>query len=181
MSDESVSIEDLRSAVENEHRFPTAFKGFDKKAVNTYLKEIEENYKQSLIEYDEKRVDIIKENEQLSEKIELLNARIKDLNARHDAKRENDEKIRQQVKDEMSVKANQLKTEKRELELKLTETEKELADLKADIKEASEGLGGMSAELEKQLSEKFAECTDIIKAWETQHNAAVKEVENQIL
>ena len=82
MSEENVSIEDLRSAVENEHRFATVLRGYDKKAVNTYLKEMEENYQQSLAEYDEKRVDIIKENELLNEKVEILNARIKDLNAR---------------------------------------------------------------------------------------------------
>ena len=38
MSEENVSIEDLRSAVENEHRFPTAIRGFDKKAVKILQK-----------------------------------------------------------------------------------------------------------------------------------------------
>lgn len=181
MSEENVSIEDLRSAVENEHRFPTTFQGFSKKAVNAYLKDLEEEYKQSLVEYDEKRLDIMKENEKLNEKVEILNARINELNARLDEKRENDEKIRQAVMSEMSVKANQLKSEKRELELKLTEAEKELADLKSDIKEAVVGLDGMSAKLEKMLKEKLSECTDIIRVWETQHEAVVREVENQIV
>ncbi len=180
MSEENVSIEDLRSAVENEHRFATVLRGYDKKAVNTYLKEMEENYQQSLAEYDEKRVDIIKENELLNEKVEILNARIKDLNARLDAKRDNDEKIRQTVMAEMSVKTNQIKSEKREVELKLTETEKELENFKADVKEATGELNGMSEKLEKLLREKFDECAEIIKTWDTQHSVVVENIENQV-
>ena len=144
------------------------------------MKEMEEQYKQSLAEYDEKRVDIIKENENLNEKVELLNARIADLNARLDAKRENDEKIRQTVMSEMIVKTNQLKAEKRDLELKLTETEKQLQDLKADVKEATSGLNGMSEKLQKQLKDQVDVCGEIIKTWEAQHVLAVKEIEDQV-
>ena len=39
--DGSLSIEELRAEVENDQRFKTVYRGFDKKSVNAYIKSLE--------------------------------------------------------------------------------------------------------------------------------------------
>ena len=51
----AVSIEQLRAGVENEHRFQTVFRGYDKKDVNEYLQELAENYQKTIDDLNQKR------------------------------------------------------------------------------------------------------------------------------
>ena len=51
----TISIEQLRAGVENEHRFQTVFRGYDKKDVNEYLQELADNYQRTIDDLNRKR------------------------------------------------------------------------------------------------------------------------------
>ena len=165
------TIEQLRTGIENEHRFQTVFRGYDKNSVNTYLGEVKEKYKNIIDDLEKKKDSIIADREnQYKQDIEMLekqheallnekqneyNKVIEELKNKNEKALSESEKSYQQQLDEIVNRNKNVYTQK---EQKYTETINELnkkikmlADENLQLKQNNDSLKAKRDEVEKKL------------------------------
>ena len=77
--DDKATIENLRRKIENENRFSSAWRGYNKGEVNEYLQNIGENQAKQIEEERKKTNAEHDKNQQLLAQIQKMNSKIEEL------------------------------------------------------------------------------------------------------
>jgi DivIVA domain-containing protein len=181
MSEKLNSIDRIRTEVENEHRFPTVRRrGYDKKSVNQYLEELEEQHSQELEKEQEKTNAALLKNEELLEQMEVMNVKLDELRAKIKNREATEESVAQSVVEGLKETNQRLTEENQRKQLKITELEEKINQISGDVSDYSHMLVLLDNKLKEMLKNKFIECEDIIVAWEQQFEKNSENIQDKI-
>ena len=174
------SIDKLRAEVENEHRFDTTRKGYDKKAVNAYLEELESIHEQKLDNEHQKTIDSENRNKQLLEQINGLNEKIEELNKKLADREEMEQRVADSIMEPIREANRALTEEGKRKDIKILQLEKQIQAMRENAINYTNVLSTLDDKLSSMLNAKFEECNDIIETWKMQFERNNKELGMQI-
>lgn len=178
--DEKMTIERLRAEVENEHRFKSVRRGFDKKAVNVYLENLEEKFRQQLSIEKNKTEAMQDKNQQLMDQIDKMNEKIDELQNKLENREATEKAVVESMMNKMKETNHQLMEENTRKQMKITELEERIGAMKAEVLNYTEMLSALDKKLKQLLAEKINECNDVIDAWEIQFEQTKNQIQEKI-
>lgn len=178
--DGKMTIERLRAEVENEHRFKSVRRGFDKKAVNAYLEDLEEKFRQQLVIEKNKTEAMQDKNQQLTDQIDKMNEKIDELQNKLENREATEKAVVESMMNKMKETNHQLMEENTKKQMKITELEECIGAMKAEVLNYTEMLSALDQKLKQLLAEKINECNDVIDAWEVQFEQTKNQIKEKI-
>lgn len=179
-NDGNMTIEKLRAEVENEHRFKSVRRGYDKKIVNAYLEEMEEKHQQQLELEREKTKVIQNKNQQLMEQIDKMNEKIDTLISKLENREATENAVVESMMNGLKETNSRLMEENSEKQVKIAELETRLQSMEAEVIDYTDMLSALDKKLKDLLNEKVNECSDVIAAWELQFEQTKNDIRNKI-
>ena len=167
-NDGNMTIEKLRAEVENEHRFKSVLRGYDKKVVNAYLEEMEEKYQQQIELEREKAKVMQNKNEELTEQIDKMNEKIDGLINKLENREAAENAVVESMMNGLKETNSSLMEENSKKQMKIVELETSLQAMKVEVMNYTDMLSALDKKLKDLLNEKINECNDVINAWEIQ-------------
>lgn len=165
---EKMTIEKLRTEVENEHRFKSVRRGYDKKSVNAYLENLEEKHQHQLEMEREKTQAVQNKNQQLVDEIDKMNEKIGELQNKLENREATEKAVAESMLEGLKETNCQLMEENSKSQMKIAELEGNLRSIKAEVVNYTDMLSALDKKLKVLLNEKINECNNVIEAWETQ-------------
>ncbi len=179
-NDGNMTIEKLRAEVENEHRFKSVRRGYDKKVVNAYLEEMEEKHQQQLELEREKTKAVQNKNHQLMEQIDKMNEKIDILINKLENREATENAVVESMMNGLKETNNSLMEENTKKQMKIAELEAGIQAMKVEVMNYTEMLSALDKKLKDLLNEKINECNDVINAWEVQFEQTKNDIKNKI-
>ena len=167
-NEEKTTIENLRKDLENEHRFTSVWRGYNKKEVNDYLQNME-NEKARRIE--EERNSAKEEQERSKElilQIQKQNQKIQELQKKLDNRDATEKSVVQKMMDELKETNSKLMKENSRKQMEIANLEERITKMREDVTNYTAMLSALDKRLKELLNEKMDECNNIIDTWERQ-------------
>ena len=180
MTDSSVnSVEGLRSSIEQKERFPTAFGGFQKKAVNEYLERLNKDYGKAIntLVLDVQRKT--EENNVLQNRLSMLMNSEDEIRADERKKHEAELGIQQGLVDSLRETNDRLMEENREQQLEISRLRQQLSEVSRSVSDGGNSLLSLKDSLRKMLSGKLTECEGLLSVWEKEYGDVITHVLDQ--
>lgn len=180
MEDRMMTIEKLRNEVENEHRFKSVRRGYDKKTVNVYLEELEIKHREQLESEEENTRAAQDKNRQLMEHIDKMKEQIAELQNKLDNREATERAVAESMLEGLKETNSKLTEENSTKQLRIAELEEQIKTMRADVDNYTNMLVVLDKKLKQMLDEKLSECYDVIDAWEVQFDNTSKEIKEKI-
>lgn len=167
-NEEKNTIENLRKDLENEHRFTSALRGYNKKEVNEYLQNIEN---EQLNRLEEERNRIREEQDrskELIQQIQKQNQKIQELQKKIDNRDATEKSVAQKMIDELKDTNSKLMAENSRKQMEIANLQERIEKMREDVTNYTSMLTALDKRLKEMLNEKMDQCNGIIDAWERQ-------------
>lgn len=178
--DEKMTIEKLRTEVENEHRFKSVWHGYDKKTVNEYLENVERKHQQQIEIEKENAKTIQSKNEQLMAQIDELNEKMEILQNKLDNKEATEKAVVESMLNGLKETNNRLMEENSKKKMRIAELEETIQSMRTEVINYTDMLSALDKKLKELLNEKINECNDVIDAWETQFEQTKNDIKGKM-
>ena len=154
------TIENLRKDLENKHRFTSVWRGYNKKEVNDYMQNMENEQARRI---EEERNSVKEEQERSKElilQIQKQNQKIQELQKKLDNRDATEKSVVQKMMDELKETNSKL--------MKVANLEERITKMREDVTNYTAMLSALDKQLKELLNEKMDECNSIIDTWERQ-------------
>lgn len=179
-NEEKVTIETIREEVENEHRFKSVWRGYEKNAVNEYIKDLEEKQKQQIEVEQEKAKAILSKNQQMIKQIDEMNVRIDELREKLKKREATENSVVQKMIHSLKETNSKLMEENSNKKMQIAALEERMEAMRGDVVNYSNMLSALDKRLKELLNEKISECNDVIDAWEAQFEQTTNDIKTKM-
>lgn len=166
--DDKATIKNLRRKIENENRFSSAWRGYNKGEVNEYLQNIGENQAKQIEEERKKTNAEHDKNQQLLAQIQKMNSKIEELQNKLENRDEAEKSVVQKMMDSLKETNSSLMEENSRKKMEIARLEERIETMKSDVINYTEMLAALDKQLKEVLNGKISECNDLIDTWERQ-------------
>lgn len=179
-NEEKVTIETIREEVENEHRFKSVWRGYEKNAVNEYIKDLEEKQKQQIEVEQEKAKAILSKNQQMIKQIDEMNVQIDELREKLKKREATENSVVQKMIHSLKETNSKLMEENSNKKMQIAALEERMEAMREDVVNYSNMLSALDKRLKELLNEKISECNDVIDAWEAQFEQTTNDIKTKM-
>lgn len=162
------TIENLRKDLENKHRFTSVWRGYNKKEVNDYMQNMENEQARRI---EEERNSVKEEQERSKElilQIQKQNQKIQELQKKLDNRDATEKSVVQKMMDELKETNSKLMKENSRKQMEIANLEERITKMREDVTNYTAMLSALDKQLKELLNEKMDECNNIIDTWERQ-------------
>lgn len=174
------SIEGLRASIEEEHRFKTAFSGYDKKSVQDYIKKLTETFEKDTETLRKDNRLLLSERAGFLERLSEQEKQISELENRERMRNEAETAVRENLVRDLRSENRRLMEESRAKQLRITELETRISDMSRNLEEGAVSLNSLNDSLIQLLNEKIKETGHLLYAWKNEFKDTVDAVKQQL-
>ena len=179
-SDEKMTIEKLRAEVENEHRFKSVWRGYEKNAVNEYIKDMGKKHQKQLEEQQENFKATLSKNKQMVEQINKMNDKIDELQNKLQNREKTENSVVQNMINGLKETNSRLMEENGKKKMQIAKLEERIEAMREDVMNYTDMLAALDKRLKELLNEKISECNDVIDAWESQFEQTKNDIKTKM-
>lgn len=162
------TIENLRKDLENEHRFTSVWRGYNKKEVNDYLQNMENEQARRIEEERNSAKEEQERSKELILQIQKQNQKIQELQKKLDNRDATEKSVVQKMMDELKETNSKLMKENSRKQMEIANLEERITKMREDVTNYTAMLSALDKRLKELLNEKMDECNNIIDTWEQQ-------------
>lgn len=162
------TIENLRKDLENEHRFTSVWRGYNKKEVNDYLQNMENEQARRIEEERNSAKEEQERSKELILQIQKQNQKIQELQKKLDNRDATEKSVVQKMMDELKETNSKLMKENSRKQMEIANLEERITKMREDVTNYTAMLSALDKRLKELLNEKMDECNNIIDTWERQ-------------
>ena len=162
------TIENLRKDLENEHRFTSVWRGYNKKEVNDYLQNMENEQARRIEEERNSAKEEQERSKELILQIQKQNQKIQELQKKLDNRDATEKSVVQKMMDELKEANSKLMKENSRKQMEIANLEERITKMREDVTNYTAMLSALDKRLKELLNEKMDECNNIIDTWERQ-------------
>lgn len=162
------TIENLRKDLENEHRFTSVWRGYNKKEVNDYLQNMENEQARRIEEERNSAKEEQERSKELILQIQKQNQKIQELQKKLDNRDATEKSVVQKMMDELKETNSKLMKENSRKQMEIANLEERITKMREDVTNYTAMLSALDKRLKELLNEKIDECNNIIDTWERQ-------------
>ena len=167
-NEEKTTIENLRKDLENEHRFTSVWRGYNKKEVNDYLQSMENEQARRIEEERNSAKEEQERSKELILQIQKQNQKIQELQKKLDNRDATEKSVVQKMMDELKETNSKLMKENSRKQMEIANFEERITKMREDVTNYTAMLSALDKRLKELLNEKMDECNNIIDTWERQ-------------
>lgn len=167
-NEEKTTIENLRKDLENEHRFTSVWRGYNKKEVNDYLQNMENEQARRIEEERNSAKEEQERSKELILQIQKQNQKIQELQKKLDNRDTTEKSVVQKMMDELKETNSKLMKENSRKQMEIANLEERITKMREDVTNYTAMLSALDKRLKELLNEKIDECNNIIDTWERQ-------------
>ena len=167
-NEEKTTIENLRKDLENEHRFTSVWRGYNKKEVNDYLQNMENEQARRIEEERNSAKEEQERSKELILQIQKQNQKIQELQKKLDNRDATEKSVVQKMMDELKETNSKLMKENSRKQMEIANFEERITKMREDVTNYTAMLSALDKRLKEFLNEKMDECNNIIDTWERQ-------------
>lgn len=167
-NEEKTTIENLRKDLENEHRFTSVWRGYNKKEVNDYLQNMENEQARRIEEERNSAKEEQERSKELILQIQKQNQKIQELQKKLDNRDATEKSVVQKMMDELKENNSKLMKENSRKQMEIANLEERITKMREDVTNYTAMLSALDKRLKELLNEKMDECNNIIDTWERQ-------------
>ncbi|WP_301956096.1 DivIVA domain-containing protein [uncultured Eubacterium sp.] len=167
-NEEKTTIENLRKDLENEHRFTSVWRGYNKKEVNDYLQNMENEQARRIEEERNSAKEEQERSKELILQIQKQNQKIQELQKKLDNRDATEKSVVQKMMDELKETNSKLMKENSRKQMEIANFEERITKMREDVTNYTAMLSALDKRLKELLNEKMDECNNIIDTWERQ-------------
>lgn len=167
-NEEKTTIENLRKDLENEHRFTSVWRGYNKKEVNDYLQNMENEQARRIEEERNSAKEEQERSKELILQIQKQNQKIQELQKKLDNRDAIEKSVVQKMMDELKETNSKLMKENSRKQMEIANLEERITKMREDVTNYTAMLSALDKRLKELLNEKMDECNNIIDTWERQ-------------
>ena len=159
------TIENLRKS-ENKHRFTSVWRGYNKKEVNDYMQNME-NEQARRIEEERNSVKEDGKKQRINFADSKTNRRRQEFK-KLDNREATEKSVVQKMMDELKETNSKLMKENSRKQMEIANLEEQYTKMREDVTNYTAMLSALDKQLKELLNEKMDECNSIIDTWERQ-------------
>lgn len=178
-NDENMTIEKLRAKMENEHRFKSVRRGYDKKVVNAYLENMEQEHQREMELEREKTKIMQNRNEQLMGQIDKMNDKIDELISKLENRDATGNSVVESMLNSLKETNSKLTEETNKKQMRIVELEEKIQSMKAEAMNYIDMLSALNEKGKEQLNEKINECNNVIEDWESKFQQTKNDIKEK--
>ena len=167
-NEEKTTLENLRKYLENEHRFTSVWRGYNKKEVNDYLQNMENEQARRIEEERNSAKEEQERSKELILQIQKQNQKIQELQKKLDNRDATEKSVVQKMMDELKETNSKLMKENSRKQMEIANLEERITKMREDVTNYTAMLSALDKRLKELLNEKMDECNNIIDTWERQ-------------
>ena len=167
-NEEKTTIENLRKDLENEHRFTSVWRGYNKKEVNDYLQNMENEQARRIEEERNSAKEEQERSKELILQIQKQNQKIQELQKKLDNRDATEKSVVQKMMDELKETNSKLMKENSRKQMEIANLEERITTMRQDATDYTAMLSALDKRLKELLNEKMDECNNIIDTWKRQ-------------
>lgn len=167
-NEEKTTIENLKKDLENEHRFTSVWRGYNKKEVNDYLQNMENEQARRIEEERNSAKEEQERSKELILQIQKQNQKIQELQKKLDNRDATEKSVVQKMMDELKETNSKLMKENSRKQMEIANFEERITKMREDVTNYTAMLSALDKRLKELLNEKMDECNNIIDTWERQ-------------
>ena len=148
-NEEKTTIENLRKDLENEHRFTSVWRGYNKKEVNDYLQNMENEQARRIEEERNSAKEEQERSKELILQIQKQNQKMQELQKKLDNRDATEKSVVQKMMDELKETNSKLMKENSRKQMEIANLEERITKMREDVTNYT----AMLSALDKQLKE----------------------------
>ena len=156
-NEEKTTIENLRKDLENEHRFTSVWRGYNKKEVNDYLQNMENEQARRIEEERNSAKEEQERSKELILQIQKQNQKIQELQKKLDNRDATEKSVVQKMMDELKETNSKLMKENSRKQMEIANLEERITKMREDVTNYTAMLSALDKQLKELLNEKMDE------------------------
>ena len=132
-NEEKTTIENLRKDLENEHRFTSVWRGYNKKEVNDYLQNMENEQARRIEEERNSAKEEQERSKELILQIQKQNQKIQELQKKLDNRDATEKSVVQKMMDELKETNSKLMKENSRKQMEIANLEERITKMREDV------------------------------------------------
>ena len=177
---EDNSLEKLREGIEQEVRFKTSMRGYDKQAVNEFIAEAAKSHSTEIEELKAECKRLTEENSIFKESLAKLEKTEQDIRSEERRNHQAELDIREGLVDRLRSENERLGEENHRLQLELADLQEKLRENSSRFLRGGDELSSLNGRLFSLLTDKFSEISSLSAAWQKECEETLRSLAGSI-